>query len=163
MLSIQRPKRCYSSIIIRAIGILDQVLSNIIRKMKLDFKLKNPFECGEKKNSLVQVVGNNLPSFSLNEFRLLAVTSVYISSKLDDIYPLNKKDALTIYDKADCDMEKLIRFEFTILEEMNYKIGFPLPTDFIEFFVSKYFTSLGKEYKKHLKQISNISLLLHKN
>jgi hypothetical protein len=132
---------------------MDLAFSNLIKKMKINPKIDNPFE-----NSVVyknQVFDHKLPKFSLENLILISLVCFYISSKLDDMYPLNKKDVL-ILNRNKCSEEKLFRFEYLVLELIGYNIGFPLPTDCIELLVSKYFISLGKEYKKNLLMYSNL-------
>ena len=144
-------KKCYSHIIFRAMAIIDQFLSKLVRRAVDDAKFQNPFEGASKQTLRAGLHHPNMPSFNLTSFQLISLVAFYVASKHDDIYPLSSKDVLHLYSNPACGLQSVRETEFNLLEVLGYKVNFALPKDCIELLVSKYFAGLGKAYKKQLK------------
>ena len=70
------------------------------------------------------------------KLQLVGVTSMFISSKYEEIYPPELKDFVYITDKAYVKSD-VLNMEYKILTSLNFDINFPTQWSFFEIFIKK--------------------------
>ena len=75
----------------------------------------------------------SLKDIKRNKLQLVGVTSMFIASKYEDIYPPEVKDFSYITDHAYTKKE-ILNMEIDILSSLNFNITFPTPFRFIEIY-----------------------------
>lgn len=147
-------KKCSSLVYFRAINLLDRSLSTLIQKMRQSPAVTNPF--GNNSNSIVHISGDRLPNFVINQLMFLALICYYISSKFDDMYPLNLQNVQNLTNDKSCTFDHIIETEYEVLKLLNFKPGITLTIDIIDMFVSKHFARLGKHNKNCMHEYAKL-------
>ena len=73
----------------------------------------------------------------MSDLHLIGVTSMFISSKYEDIYPLKMK---MVYEKIahkKLQIEKIKQQEIDILRVINYRIPVPTALDFLKYYLKE--------------------------
>jgi len=111
----------------------------------LDRYLKNKRECQE-----------------IAELHIMGVTTMFIASKYEDIYPLKMKMVFEKIAHKKIPIERIKALELDILKQIHYKIPAPTVLDFLKIYLKEVLgishfgnTSLKKEEKEAIPTSSD--------
>lgn len=93
-----------------------------------------------------------------NDIHLIGITSMYISSKLEN----QISNSISNYSKISGNAysnEKIREMEFKILKILNFKISYPIFIDLLDYYLLKLFIKENSDNFEHLKTISEIFLV----
>lgn len=92
----------------------------------------------------------------------IGVTSMYMASKYEDIFPLHSKIVSEKIAHKAISAKEILKKESEYLRMFDFEIDFVTHYDFHQTYVDKVERSLGKSNKKLMKLISEMSMLLIK-
>lgn len=98
----------------------------------------------------------------ISDLHVVGVTSMFVASKFEDIYPLKMK---TVYEKIahkKLEIEKIKSLELEIMKSINYKIHAPTVLDFLKVYMVN---ALGIEIlnRTETKKKEELALMANNN
>ena len=98
----------------------------------------------------------------ISDLHVVGVTSMFVASKFEDIYPLKMK---TVYEKIahkKLEIEKIKSLELEIMKTINYKIHSPTVLDFLKVYMVN---ALGIEIlnRTETKKKEELALMANNN
>lgn len=98
----------------------------------------------------------------ISDLHVVGVTSMFVASKFEDIYPLKMK---TVYEKIahkKLEIEKIKSLELDIMKSINYKIHAPTVLDFLKVYMVN---ALGIEIlnRTETKKKEELALMANNN
>ena len=71
-------------------------------------------------------------TLTVNDLHIIGVTSMFLASKYEDIYPLKMKTVFEKIGHGKIEVSRIKKLELDILKVIGYKIHSPTPLDFLK-------------------------------
>ncbi|CAD8190890.1 unnamed protein product [Paramecium pentaurelia] len=101
----------------------------------------------------------SITEYSNSHLHLIGITSMFIASKLEDIYQIPLKDFVTRISHYKYSSSNIKAMEQSILETLNFEITFPTSLDYLQNILYQFFSSNDNPI---LKNIQNTSVYILK-
>ncbi len=82
----------------------------------------------------------------ISDLHLIGITSMYIASKYEDLYPLSMKSVYEKIGHKEFSIEMIRSLEIDILKTIKYRVAAPTTLDFLKYYLKKVL-NIGKPGK----------------
>lgn len=150
-------------------SLIKHKITPVLRARMIDWMIEvlTNFKCDDQTffiavSLLDRYFKNKQDTREISDLHILGVTTMFLASKYEDIYPLKMKMVFEKIAHKKLPIEKIKSVELDILKTIHYKVPAPTVLDFLKVYLKQVLsighagnTSLKKEEKEALPQESN--------